>query len=562
MANKRQIIYPFNPNSGSPGRPSKDGGILGKALLPSQKGAYTVDQYISILSKSLETPPQVYSYLRTSAMPDIYATGVIQWPGLAPQSLAKIGKENLAPQIIIGQRTADIERYANYSTHLWKPGWRIEMRHGIRPTKEDLREIQDARMFLENCNVEITNAIERDKAKYSNFRTFLSSVVRDSLTFDGIAIWTDREKNGAVKSFKPLSAQNIRLVGKEGYKEGVKKFNLSVKEAEEIFAVLVDETGTVTSAFNRDQLFWSVRNPRLDPISSGYGYSEIEIAVRLISAYQNALDTNSDVFEKNSIPNGILMLKGMGWNQKQLDVLARVWSNMKMGVSKFWTVPAIAVPKDGEMEILDLSRMKGMEAYYQDFMNMVAGAFCLVYKFPYQRLGYRTSGSRDPTKVPEESNRIIDETDVGLPVLLGQIETPINEYLIWSRWPHLQFSFTGKNPKEDAREFEERSLARTAGERRASSGLPSMVDLVKDLPKEFEEFKKSFMEVAIALDLAPTDPSLIGAYQAIMAAKFGNANGEGSSPEAPFNRKKDPAKSEQHGAVSGIRRDSAEEKGK
>ncbi len=917
---------PYNPNSGSPGRPSKDGISVGKAMLPTAQTAYSIEQYVDVFSKALSLPPSVMSFARMSSMPDQYASGVIQWPGIAPASMGKVARENLAPQLIIGLRTADVERYADYSTHLWKPGWRIELRSDSKhPNKADLQDIQEARDFLYNCNIETINARRRDESGYLNFRNFLSALTRDSLTYDGMAIWTDIDSRGQVKSFKPLSSANIRLVGKEGYQEGMEKFDLTTEEAARVFSVLVDEAGNVIDAFNRDQLCWFVRNPRLDPVANGYGYSEIEIGVRLIQAFQNALDMNADAFcyaedtevltqsgwkffdqvdisvdkfatinpdtrelqyqsathhiwqeysgemyalksrsidmivtpnhrvvyeyrpgvkvtgkhkiqicearklynkfqtlgessrknyaipttsvwrgreikekafvfgmdviggtklyektkkrggsrrlrtisgddycafmgaylseghlnrtrkrdasiriaqmpyskgfapfkellmrifprkvqyntgassfilgwaalsehlrqfgthsynkiipddilnatprqqkifweylvlgdgststqrggsqsthvattskimadqlqelcqkmgysatictvtdpikykpkingrfikscrtrydvyirtspmrsmdmhkvdyvgkigcvtvpngtlyvrrkgkaiwsgnSSNSIPNGILMLKGMGWNQKQLDVLARIWTNMKSGVTKQWALPAVAVPKDGEMEILDLSRMKGLEAYYQDFMNMVAGAFCAVYKFPVQRLGYRISGARDPTRMPQESQGLVDETDPGLPVLLGQLETPINEYLLWSRWPHLKFGFTGKNPKEDAREYEERSLARTVKERRASADLPS---LASEAPKEFKD-------VAELMDLCPTDPALAGVYQALVAAKLAAKAGADKGPEAVMSRKVDAARSEEHGATSGVRRDSAKE---
>jgi hypothetical protein len=79
--------------------------------------------------------------------------------------------------------------------------------------------------------------------------------------------------------------------------------------------------------------------------------------------------------------------------------------------------------------------------------------------------------------------------------------------------------------------------------------------------------------------MAPTDPGLVGIYQSLIMAKSKTMGGsilegppEGETgtgtpgktdkPGSRFNSKIDPARSEQHGGKSGIRRDSRTEKKK
>src|SRR5215469_3238624 len=74
--------------------------------------------------KALNLPPTAFNYARINIMPDPAGFGVIPWPGIAPEALAKIARENVAPQLIIGMRVDDVLRYSKFSDQPWKPGWR------------------------------------------------------------------------------------------------------------------------------------------------------------------------------------------------------------------------------------------------------------------------------------------------------------------------------------------------------------------------------------------------------------------------------------------------------
>ena len=245
----------------------------------------------------------------------------------------------------------------------------------------------------------------------------------------------------------------------------------------------------------------------------------------------------------------MLLLKGMGWTQRQLDILARLWIDLKQGATKAWALPAMAVPEGAEVDMLDLSSFRNdMTIYYADFMNFATAVFCMIYRFPYQRLGYRSTGTGTGTTMPNASNPSpTDDVDVGKAPLLGHIETIVNEYLLWTRWPDLQFHFTGKNPKEDNREFEFRVTSMTLSEKRVACGLPPLEDIID----------KKYKDLAILMGMAPVDPSMAGIFQNAVSTILKNDNE--SSPEALYPSKKDPAVSAEHGHQSGVRRNSAEE---
>lgn len=494
--------------------------------------------------KAIALPPEMQSFARFSLMPEQWNGGIVQWPGIPPDALRKVVRENLAPQVIINMRVDDVLRYAHYSAHPWMPGWHIRMREGLEAPDEGIKEdVKKARAFLENCNIEVENARERDAKGYPDFPTFLGELVRDSLTYDGMAVFTDMDLGGKVKAFKPFSSFNIRLALPSGYMGDPN-----------IYAVAVDEAGNVIHTFTRYQLIFRHRNSRADADIFGYGYPEIEQTIRLIQAFQNAMDMNGDVFTRNSMPNGFLVAKGQ-MGQRQLDVLSRIWINLRRGVTKQWAIPVIPVPKDGDIEIKDLSNLKDMDVYYADFMNMVAGLFCAMYRFPVRRLGYHISGKTkdNEPEVPSTLSPGIDDYDPYIAVLLNHIEALINQYLLWSRWPHLSFSFTAKSPKDDARQYEARVLACSVDERRALSDMEPLAEI-----EGLDADQKELMKI---LGGAPVDPAMGGIYQSAIQAVLGTKNDaeDGGTPGARMTSKKDPGRSEDHGHTAGVRRNSAAE---
>lgn len=512
-----------------------------------------IDGSITEACKALgATPPQAMAYARLSFMPDPANYGLMQWPGMQPESLRKVAQENLLPNMIISSRVTDIRRYSCLSTHPWSPGWKVVLRDATKtPSRSDLADIRDAERFLWNCSRDnvFSDPLDRDAGRISQFEEFLCGAMNDIMTFDGWSIWKDTDYAGRIRKFTNLPAGLIRLAlpGK-GY-----------KGFPDLYAAMVDETGSVVQAFTREDMTWCVQYNRNDPATIGYGWPTIEKAVRVVQGYQAAVDLNVSTFDKNGIPNGLLKLKGDFWQQEQIDALQREWTNMKRGVSKMWAMPVIAVPEDGDIELMTFMDLKGEDVRYKDNMNMLTGMYCIIEGFPIKRLGMFASGNRrDNQPSPDESVEIQGVDDPGLPAKLTFIEHRINEYLLQPNWPTLMLQFMAKDPKSDARSYEAKKLAGTWKESRAEADLP---DLVKMAP----EWAKPMAELMV---LCPSDPAMMGTYQALAVETLKDKFGVNDQPEsgsqtgttgAPFPSKTDPAKSQEHGHRAGVRRSSRKE---
>jgi hypothetical protein len=511
-------------------------------------GKSSFEQFCEGMAKSLQSAPSLSNFSKLSILPNQYAEDLLNWPGIPPELLVKIVDDSIFPKVIIQQRVADVLRYSERSSHPWKPGFAIELRSGYTaPTDAQKAQIVEAESFISNCAYGVRSARERDSYGYRPFRNFLASVVRDRFRFDFVTVYTDTDTQDRVQAFKAFPADRIRLATPKGYKGN-----------KNIFACGIDDGGTVVKEFTRKELFTVVQNERSDAEWGGYGYTEVEQALRIIQGFTDAIDTTSDLFNKNAIPNGILMAEGF-WGPRQLEVLSSIWANLKKGVSKNQALPVMSLPKDGGLEVLNLKDMKENASYFAPYLNLAAGLYCAISNFPVDRLGYFTSGGNsDSTPDPAlASGTIVDNDDPGLAPLLNYIANFINEYLIWTRWPDLQFTFRGASPREDSRAYEARVQASTWGEARALADLMPLKDLAKGQEQK---------EIMAYMELCPVSPIQAAVYQNIITALIAGKNqvkaAEEKADGATMTNKIDPARSETHGGTSGVRRDSAKEKKK
>lgn len=561
-------FVPFNPNTIDAIEEGAPIASVGAANWPVFKHVSTIEQYASAFSThtpapggtepgSIEafikstievakaSPPDMRSFAQMmNIIPDPQAKNVIPWPGMNPAVIKVILEQHLSPKMIIGLRTADVMRYSGPSARPWMPGWQIDTREsGHTPTEQDKTDKKNAVNFLQNCTVDTTDARERDAMGLTSFSVFLETAVRDALSFGNYAWWCDSDLRGRVKSFKCLSAFNIRLATREGYNNDPN-----------IFAIGVDDMNRCTHTFTRSDLIWRPRNPRADASAGGYGLPEVEQAIKIIQGWSDALELNVSTFTKNSIPPGILTTNGL-WTQKQIDVISRLFSNLRRGITKAWAMPVIPLPKDGKLEMLSFDMLKDKDVIFGEFLNMLAGALCSVYRFPPDRLGVFTSGKAKDNK-PEApvAAANIDMQDPGLAPELMILENLINEYLIWPRWPGLIFGFTSKAPKDDARAYELRILAMVQDERRAMVDLPKLEDIAAPEDKE----------LARIMGNSPVDPGLVALYSNVVTARIAADTAVKTAAAKPdagaaFSAKKDPGQSLDHGHQGGVRRDSAAE---
>ena len=201
---------------------------------------------------------------------------------------------------VILTRIRQVSRFCRPQEEDNAPGFvirHVDKDHQLTDDEKD--SIKTLSRFVSNCGFEF-NPRQRQRLKRDNFTGFMSKIIRDTLTMDAAAIETEykRDKAKGMDGFYAVDGATIRLCSEDGYRGD-----------DELFAVQVVQ-GTVRTAYTYDDLIYTPRNPRTDVRLAGYGLSETELLIRVVTGFLNAMTHNIKGFDDNAIPKGMLHLSG------------------------------------------------------------------------------------------------------------------------------------------------------------------------------------------------------------------------------------------------------------
>ncbi len=299
-----------------------------------------------------------------------------------------------------------------------------------------------------------------------NFETFLRKFVRDSLIYDAACFEIIPRQNGLPAFFEAVDAATIRLavdskpeVGDEGTskevpygtafqraKEQSQKIVMIQRGKEEIPAKYIQlVAGAVRTVYTEDEFYYGIRNPRTDMMVGGYGMSEMETLIGVITSYLWAEEYNRKIFSQGSIPKGILNIKGE-ITEQQMTSFRREWTNLVSGVQNSWKTPLINAE---DIEYINLqSSNKDME--YMQWIQFLLRIASACYQIDPAEINF------DMPRGLEQSNPMVETSgeaklrasrDRGLQPLLRFVTRSINQAIVHKLDPDFEFQFLGLDGK-------------------------------------------------------------------------------------------------------------------
>ena len=112
--------------------------------------------------------------------------------------------------------------------------------------------------------------------------------------------------------------------------------------------------GQIENVYNNFELAFGVRNPRTDIYIQGYGYSELEQLITVVTSHLFAEQYNRNFFSQGCQPKGILNLKGDNYTQDMLEGFRRQWLASTTGVENCLCGDTIVWTKDGGKTLKDV----------------------------------------------------------------------------------------------------------------------------------------------------------------------------------------------------------------
>ncbi|MDP3327180.1 phage portal protein [Parvibaculum sp.] len=336
--------------------------------------------------------------------------------------------------------------------------------------------------FMLNCGWE-TNPRKRKRLKRDNFSGFMAKSLRDTLTLDAAPIETEfkRDRSMGLDGFYAVDGGSIRLCTEEGYQGD-----------DEIFALQVIQ-GRIRTAYTYDDLIYEVRNPRTDVRSCGYGTSETEMLIKVVTYLLNTMTFNGSFFDKNAIPRGILSLVG-NYDASDIAAFKRYWTAMTKGIQNAFNLPVV-VSKDSESKA-EFKEIGGQlnEMAFGKWMTFLSSVACAIYGISPEEVSMESfSVGKSSLSGSDTEEKITSSNDKGFRPLLSYYENMFSDFIIQEFSPQYMFRFVGLDGDDAKTQFEKRKLSATWNEARAEIGL---------------------VPIEGGLGDAPLNPTLVGAWTA------------------------------------------------
>lgn len=331
-------------------------------------------------------------------------------------------------------------------------------------TKDEWKRIDFLTEMVMECGV--GTSWSRD-----SFETFLRKGVTDSLVLDQWNWEIVRNKLG--QPFEVLAVDSATIAISDTYDdyEAFKKYGEnSDKQIGGYFPSYVQVIReNIAATFYPWELAFCVRNPSSRIRANGYGRSELEDMINIVTSMFWSDEYNRNFFKNGSSPKGILKMKKSGGqtglesviskvNQKAIREFKQAWRAMALGVGNAWNIPVL----ESDMDWIDLQK-SNRDMEFNQWINYLVRLACALYTISPAEIGFsfeneagglissRESGSKNDSMIKYSK-------DKGLKPLLRSIQYNINKYWISQVDPEYYLEFTGLEA-EDEKERRERQAS-------------------------------------------------------------------------------------------------------
>lgn len=382
----------------------------------------------------------------------------------------------------------------------------IDKDHEVTP--DEKAEMKLLTRFIMNGGMEFVprkrKALGRDP-----FPTFMAKQVRDALSLDAHPIETEfkRNRNAGLDGFYAVDGSSIRLCSEQGYQGD-----------DEVFALQV-VTGKIATLYDRSQLIYEVRNPRTNVEIAGYGFSECELLIRVVTSFLTTMSYNADFFDKNSIPKGLLQIYG-DYGKEDIAAFRRHWASMVTGQSNSWALPML-VSKDPQSGANYVPfNTSSDEMAFGKWITFLTSVTCAIFNIDPSEIGFESFAANKSTMSGNDtSEKLAASKDKGFRPLASHFEGVMTDYVIADFNPNLCFRFAGMEETDEARVWEAKKLVATVDEVRAEEGMPPHPD-----PRVG----------ALPVNPALIQPAMMFANPTPETGDFGAAPAEVAEPGADF----------------------------
>jgi hypothetical protein len=388
------------------------------------------------------------------------------------QTLRTIAERNPIISAIINTRIQQVATFSSPARLLEASGnntlgYKIIHRDRAKDlTEGEKNYVLELENYIWHCGMTGQNNIySRD-----NFDIWLRKIVRDSLTFDGSATELVPTRKGAVAEFHAIDTATIRLA-----------LTRQEMDEEEERAFVQIMNGQVVTEYRPDEIMYGIRNPTTAIQNNGYGVSEIEQLIAIVTNIFNAMTHNAQFFKNGAAVKGLVNIKPSsksgGVPVDQFEAFKRAWKAMVTGTMNAWTTPIL---QSEGVEFINMGHTnREMEfTRYLDFLVKIAAAVFQIDPAEINFYQSANSGGSAPMFEGNQEAKLKMSRDKGLRPLLSAVSRWINQFIIERLTDDFYFCFVGIDSKDEKEiveiRKEEVGSYKTLDEVRQEAGLEAL----------------------------------------------------------------------------------------
>ena len=354
---------------------------------------------------------------------------------------------------IVNTRIEQIQNFLHFSEDEQKEGFTIRRKKGLFKDDEEKELSKEEKGTIEN----IVKFLERggwtDKwENVDDLQTFIRKITFDSLTLDQIAFEIVRNRNWELNKFRAVDASLIRFLDSVDpkqqealesyrYKGYLPRYCMVWEEM-----ILKNPTTKEPILYYPWELGFGIRNKSSNIRRNGYGTSELEILVEIITWILWGMQYNGNFFSQGSQPKGFINIKNANVSNSTLNEFRQAWTQTMRGVQNSHRTPII---NGIDLEWVDLSKTnRDME--FNEWLKFLVIISCSVYRMDPTELGFQFKDQAQIFGQDGQKQRLQHSREKGLKPLLIFLQNIITEYLVSELNEDYEFVFTGIEVEDEA----------------------------------------------------------------------------------------------------------------
>lgn len=393
--------------------------------------------------------------------------------GIAFGTLNRMG-DIFIIKAIINTRIEQVQNFLKYSVDDQKPGYQIRYKRSSGSEGSDEKELSAKDKKIVDYIVRfLEEGGENDKWECEdNFQEFTRKVLRDSLVLDQMTFELVRARNMNLKKYRAVDAALIRQLDTNDprYRQMFENFRwhgylpryAMVWDGQIIRHPVTDEY----VVFYPWELGYGVRNKTTNVLRNGYGCSELETLIEIVTWILWGMQYNGNFFKQGSQPKGFINVKNGNVDQGTLNEFRQDW---KQTMSTVYNSHKIPVIQGIDLEWIDLQQTnRDME--FTEWIKFLLVIACAVYRMDPSELGFQFQDAARIFGQEGQKERLDHSKQKGLTPLLVFYQNILNKYIISEIDDRLELVFTGIEIEDEAAQVE-------LDKKKSEAGFVSLEDM-------------------------------------------------------------------------------------